>query len=116
VGEAIDAMLAQRGSPATGLLFLTERRRALHPAWSFRMLKRLGRIASVPQAEKLSAHSLRATAITELLNAGVTLRDVQDFARHPDPRTTRRYDKQRGSLDRAGSYVLATRYGPRHDP
>ena len=69
----------------------------------------------MPQAEQLSAHSLRATAITELLNAGTTLRDVQDFARHKDPRTTRRYDKQRGNLDRAGSYVLAGRYGQRHD-
>lgn len=69
----------------------------------------------MPQAEQLSAHSMRATAITELLNAGVTLRDVQDFARHRDPRTTRRYDKARGNLDRAGSYVLATRYGQRHD-
>jgi integrase len=73
-------MLAQRGNPTSGLLFLTERGRPLYPAWSFRLLKRLGRIASVPQAEQLSAHSLRATAITELLNAGVTLRDAQDFA------------------------------------
>jgi integrase/recombinase XerD len=57
----------------------------------------------VPQAASLSAHFLRATAITELLNAGTALRDVQDPARHKDPRTTRRYDKNRGNLDRAGS-------------
>jgi integrase len=114
VGEAIDAMLAQRGNPVAGLLFLTERGRPLYPAWSFRLLKRLGRIASVPQAAQLSAHSLRATAITELLRV-VPLQDVQDFSRHKDPRTTRRYDKARGNLDRAGSYVLATRYGQRHD-
>jgi integrase len=107
-------MLAQRGNPASGLLFLTERGRPLYPAWPFRLLKRLGRIASMPQAAQLSAHSLRATAITELLRV-VPLQDAQDFARHKDPRTTRRYDKARGNLDRAGSYVLAGRYGQRHD-
>jgi hypothetical protein len=42
---------------------------------------------------------MRATAITELLRVR-PLQDVQDFARHKDPRTTRRYDKQRGNLDR----------------
>jgi integrase/recombinase XerD len=114
VGEAIDRMLAHRDNPTSGLLFLTDRGRPLYNAWSFRLLKRLGRIASVPQAEQLSAHSMRATAITELLRV-VPLQDVQDFARHRDPRTTRRYDKQRGNLDRAGSYVLAGRYGQRAD-
>jgi integrase/recombinase XerD len=39
--------------------------------------------------------------------------DLQDFARHKDPQTTHRYDKQRGNLDRAGSYVLAGRHGQR---
>jgi integrase/recombinase XerD len=115
VGEAIDKMLAGRGNPTSGPLFVTNRGRPLYPAWSFRLLKKLGAKADVPQAAQLSAHSMRATAITELLNAGVSLRDVQDFARHRDPRTTRRYDKQRGNLDRAGSYVLAGRYGQRHD-
>jgi len=99
-------MLAQRGNPTSGLLFLTERGKPLYPAWSFRLLKRLGRIASVPQAAQLSAHSMRSTAITELLRV-LPLQDVQDFARHKDPRTTRRYDKSRANLDRAGSYVLA---------
>jgi integrase len=112
VGEAIDRMLALRGNPTSGLLFLTERGKPLYPAWSFRLLKRLGRIASVPQAAQLSAHSMRSTAITELLRV-LPLQDVQDFARHKDPRTTRRYDKSRANLDRAGSYVLATRYGQR---
>ncbi len=114
VGEPIDKMLAQRGNPTSGLLFLTERGRPLYPAWSFRLLKRLGRMARVPQAERLSAHSMRATAITEYLRIAPP-QDVQDFARHKDPRTTRRYDKARGNLDRAGSYVLATRYGQRQD-
>jgi integrase len=50
---------------------------------------------------------LRATAITRALDLGATLRDVQDLARHADPRTTRRYDRARGELDRSPVYVLA---------
>jgi hypothetical protein len=34
------------------------------------------------------------------LDAGVPLRDVQEKASHSDPRTTMRYDRARGSLDR----------------
>ena len=33
-------------------------------------------------------------------DAGVPLRDVQEAASHADPRTTMRYDRARGSLDR----------------
>jgi hypothetical protein len=34
------------------------------------------------------------------LDAGVRLRDMQEAASHADPRTTMRYDRARGSLDR----------------
>ena len=40
------------------------------------------------------------------LDADVSLRDVQDYAGHRDPRTTRRYDHSRGSLDRSPAYTL----------
>jgi hypothetical protein len=38
---------------------------------------------------------------------GVPLRDVQDYARHRDARTTRRYDHPRDSLDRSAAYAVA---------
>ena len=41
------------------------------------------------------------------LDAGVPLRDVQEAASHADPRTTIRYDRARGSLDRHATYVVA---------
>jgi hypothetical protein len=41
------------------------------------------------------------------LDAGVPLRDVQDAASHADPRTTMRYDRARGSLDRHATYIVA---------
>jgi hypothetical protein len=38
-------------------------------------------------------HMLRHTYVTTMLDAGVSLRDVQIAARHADPRTTMRYDR-----------------------
>jgi site-specific recombinase XerD len=38
---------------------------------------------------------LRHTFVTTMLDAGVSLRDVQIAARHADPRTTMRYDRAR---------------------
>lgn len=61
--------------------------------------------------KKISPHSLRHASITACLDAGVPLRDVQDFARHADPRTTSRYDRNRQSLDRNPTYTLAAFVG-----
>ena len=41
------------------------------------------------------------------LDAGVPLRDVQEAASHADPRTTMRYDRARGSLERHATYIVA---------
>jgi hypothetical protein len=35
------------------------------------------------------------------------LREVQEAASHADPRTTMRYDRARGSLDRHATYIVA---------
>jgi integrase/recombinase XerD len=40
-------------------------------------------------------------------DAGVPLRDVQEAASHADQRTTIRYDRARGSLDRHATYIVA---------
>ena len=53
-------------------------------------------------------HVLRHTAITLALANGVPLHIVQDFARHEDPRTTRRYDSHRQSLSNQTPHVLAS--------
>ena len=110
-GEALDVLLAKRGNPKGGPLFITTTGQPAYELWVWRLVRRLGRAAQVPQAAQLSPHSLRHTAITELLDSGASLRDAQDFAGHKDPRTTRRYDHGRHSLDRHGSYILAARYG-----
>ena len=49
----------------------------------------------------------RHAFITAALDAGVPLRDVQEAASHADPRTTMRYDRACGSLDRHATYIVA---------
>ena len=69
-----------------------------------RIVKRLCKKAGI--TKRISPHSLRHSAITAALDAGVPLRDVQIFARHADPRTTTRYDRARNNLDRSATYVI----------
>jgi integrase len=74
-------------------------------------VRRLAQAAGIPASEQISPHSLRHSAITFALDAGVALRDVQDYARHKDPRTTRLYDHSRDSLDRNAAYTVAAYLG-----
>ena len=53
------------------------------------------------------AVALDRNELGTLLVAGVPLRDVQEAASHADPRTTMRYDRARGSLDRHATYIVA---------
>lgn len=46
-------------------------------------------------------------AISFALDAGASLRDMQDYAGHKDPRMTRRYDHSRDSLDRHAASTVA---------
>ncbi|BAL89333.1 putative integrase/recombinase [Actinoplanes missouriensis 431] len=112
LSHAIDQMLAERGTPADGPLFLTPTGLPLYELYVHRLIRRLARRAGLASASALSPHSLRHTAITEILDAtGGDLRRAQDFAGHADPRTTRRYDRRRDQLDNHGAYLLAGRFG-----
>ncbi len=71
-----------------------------------RVVQRLARRAGIDK--KISPQSLRHAFITAALDAGVPLRDEQEAASHADPRTTMRYDRARPSLDRHGTYIVAT--------
>lgn len=57
-----------------------------------RMVKRRLRDTGLP--ERLSPHSFRVTTLTDLLEQGVPLEDVQRLAGHADPRTTWLYDRR----------------------
>lgn len=56
---------------------------------------------------QISPHSLRHTFATIALDAGTTLHDLQDSMGHADPRTTRRYDRARHTLEKAAGYDVA---------
>ncbi|MGO9922088.1 MAG: tyrosine-type recombinase/integrase [Isosphaeraceae bacterium] len=64
-----------------------------------RMLKQ--RMARIHLPEKLSPHSFRVGAITDLLSQGVPLEEVQNLAGHADPRTTRLYDRRQKKVMRS---------------
>lgn len=56
-----------------------------------RMVLRIAKIAGTPR--HVSPHSVRHAAITNVLDAGVPIRDAQILAPHADPRATEHYDR-----------------------
>lgn len=71
---------------------------AMHVVDICRMVKR--RLKDVGLPNRLSPHSFRVTTITDLLEQGVPLEDVQRLAGHADPRTTRLYDRRQKKITR----------------
>ncbi len=112
---ALDAYLADRARRAgltgprdlDGPLLATPTGGRLRQGHLWELVRRLAREAGVETWNQLSPHSLRHSAITLALDAGASLRDVQDYAGHKGPRTTRRYDHARDSLDRNAAYAVA---------
>lgn len=100
--DAIEQLVGDR---ELGPIFATRTGRRLDRHAAQKIVRRLARDAGIEQ--RVSPHSLRHGFVTTALDAGVPLRDVQDAARHADPRTTRRYDRARHSLDRAATYAVA---------
>ncbi len=62
------------------------------------MVKRRLKDAGLPS--RISPHSFRVAAITDLLRQGVPLEDVQYLAGHAEPRTTRLYDRRSRTVAR----------------
>ncbi|MBO0780318.1 MAG: tyrosine-type recombinase/integrase, partial [Ktedonobacteraceae bacterium] len=69
----------------------------------YRLVRNYGRRAGIA---KLTAHSLRASGITLMLEKNAPLWKVQDLAGHADPRTTRIYKKRKQDLDENAADVL----------
>ncbi len=103
------ARAAAAGVPVdqlTGALFVTASGARIDRHAVFRLIRRLATEAGIPTAPKLSPHSLRHAFATAAREEGVPLEDVQDAMGHADPRTTRRYDRDRHNLDRDPSYAI----------
>jgi site-specific recombinase XerD len=89
-----------------GPLFVTSTGARLDRHSVFRLIRRLAERAGIPSWADLSPHSLRHAFATTARAEGVPLEDVQDAMGHADPRTTRRYDRDRHNLDRDPSYAI----------
>jgi site-specific recombinase XerD len=103
-GAAVDAYLGGRES---GPLFVTSTGARIDRHAVFRLVRRLAREAGIESWQRLSPHSLRHAFATAARSEGVPLEDVQDAMGHADPRTTRRYDRDRHNLDRDPAYTIA---------
>lgn len=97
------------GDAETGTVIRTATGRPVCRSHAWRIVRRLARTAELPQASTLHPHDLRHAFATASLDAQVPLRDVQDAMGHADPRTTRRYDRSRGRIDRHPGSTLASR-------
>jgi integrase/recombinase XerD len=100
--RAIDLAVGER---TEGPVFLVADGRRLDRHGAGRIVRKAARRAGITKA--VTPHTLRHAFITAALDAGVPLRDVQEAASHADPRTTMRYDRARGSLDRHATYIVA---------
>ncbi len=89
-----DSPLFRAAIGTTGKLAAT----AIHVNDICRMMKRRLKDASLPS--RLSPHSFRVAVITDLLEQGVSLEEVQHLAGHADPRTTRLYDRRQRKVTR----------------
>ncbi|HYV77782.1 MAG TPA: tyrosine-type recombinase/integrase, partial [Streptosporangiaceae bacterium] len=100
--RAIDLAIGER---TEGPVFLARDGRRLDRHGAGRIVRTTARRAGI--GKQVTPHTLRHAFITAALAAGVPLRDVQEAASHADPRTTMRYDRARGSLDRHATYIVA---------
>ena len=100
--RAIDLAIGERTG---GPVFLTGDGRRLDRHGAGRLVRKVTRRAGIGKA--VTPRTLRHAFVTAALDAGVPLRDVQEAASHADPRTTIRYDRARGSLDRHATYIVA---------
>ena len=100
--RAIDLAIGERTG---GPVFLTGDGRRLDRHGAGRLVRKVTRRAGI--GKTVTPRTLRHAFITAPLDAGVPLRDVQQAASHADPRTTIRYDRARGSLDRHATYIVA---------
>jgi site-specific recombinase XerD len=110
---------AREGVPVdqlSGPLFVTASGGRLDRHAVFRLVRRVAQNAGIAAWAKLSPHSLRHAFATAARDEGVPLEDVQDAMGHADPRTTRRYDRDRHNLDRDPSYAIWAARARRRSP
>ncbi len=83
-----------------------------------RLLRRLAKTAGIPRPEKVTPHSLRATAITDQKRRGLNAEDIQELSGHADVRTVMIYIDDDGRSERVSAITddlgRVMRAVPRH--
>lgn len=106
--DAVRAWLAARpATPSKALLVRSGLR--LHRRTVHTLMNRLTKQAGVT---RISAHGLRHTAATLLLDAGVSVWDVQAHLRHRNIDSTLRYDRARRARAGKAATILADMLAP----
>lgn len=90
-----------------GPLFLDRNGRRITRHQVARLVKRLAREAGMPDWESYTPHAFRHAWNAIAKQSGAILEDRQDAMGHADPRTTRRYDRRLGQLDRDPAALVA---------
>ncbi|KAB2350079.1 tyrosine-type recombinase/integrase [Actinomadura rudentiformis] len=93
------------GDRTSGPLLLDAAGRRLDRHDLDRISTRLGRAAAVLPDRDLTPHVWRASRITHMLDAGIPLAEVQEFADHANPATTIGYWERRNRAQRATAHV-----------
>ena len=109
--SSLPALPGQPGAPRPRrVLFITGKGQPMLRREVWVLIRRLGKAAGLPPdlVAHLGPHAMRHAFATLYLDAGGSLRDLQDAMGHSDPATTRRYDRARYSLDRSPGYLLAS--------
>lgn len=114
VADAIEALRLQRlqeGASIYSPLFCTYKRysrdgslQAMSAHSLYRIFLTYVEKAGLPKT--FTPHSARATAITRLLDLGVSHRDLVEFSRHKSISMVERYDKRRLSIDQSPAKKL----------
>jgi integrase/recombinase XerC len=68
-----------------------------------RMLRRLARAAGIPRPEKVTPHSMRASAATDQKRRGLAAEDIQELTMHADVRTVMIYVDDDGRNERVAA-------------
>ena len=102
--RALDLYIGERES---GPIFMNhDLTKRLDRHASARIVRRLTKAAGIDK--RISPHSLRHGFITAASTQACRCVTFQEAASHADPRTTMRYDRGRGSLDRHATYIVST--------
>lgn len=105
------AMEAAAGDRTSGNLLLRQDGEPLTRQGLGTLVNTLGRRAGITGLT-VRPHLLRHSCITNALESGASIRKVQDLARHAEPRTTMRYDRNRTNLDDHAVHTLVAFIAP----